>query len=214
MPKKSEKKSNSVKKQPPIHKILLILFSLFFFLGLMIYIVYLHRSVEKKTVEKSLPILTPPGTIEEKQVYTNKQYGFTLEYPKKWTYREFDGGVAFRRKDKVNDYAHEFIIVRVSSKVGEYQSKSLEAYAKIAGPLEIQKYKSLKGFRSIKTSSGVVGYEAYWNYVTLDGKPDVSDPITYLALPADTTKTIEISLENGKYYDIYEGMTESLAYTK
>lgn len=155
--------------------------------------------------------------------YTNSKYGFSIHYPGTLVVREFPDtkdGAGFRPLDKADDPANEVITISVLDKNADLMTDSLEDYAKVAASVQIQNYLKLNSISPVKTNSGLTGYTTTWDVapITILGaspsaQTSVSLPITYFDLgEASLSATVQISLGDEYYKDIYNQMIKTYSY--
>lgn len=163
---------------------------------------------------------TPPPKSEsspesEWKTYTNKKYGYTIDYPAFWTERSFgDSGTGLGDHTQKDDYSKEFVVVDVMNKPGNYTNVPFKEYVKQAATYEIQNYQDLKTIETVVTKSGTEGYLTTWNVMSLgSGSVTVSNPITYFPAPKnDNSITIQVRLDDLKYLDVYKQMLTTFRY--
>lgn len=132
------------------------------------------------------------------QTYLNEDFGYSVNYPSAWTFREFPdtkSGAGFRPLGTPEDVASECINIDARGTAeNEYQTP-FEDYVKRAAVVEIQNYEKLNSIESITTNSGLVGYETTWIYRSFSGQERVSLPITYF----ENKKTVRAEYGQLKY---------------
>lgn len=178
---------------------------------------YYYRPTNTVVKPVATPVATPAPLTEATpepaawQTYTNAKYGYSIDYPNDWTYREFPStksGAAFRlTSEPVNPGINEPITIDVSPKVGNYLDMPFADYVKIAGSQEIQNYEGLLTNKPIVTKDGVTGYQTTWKVSPLASSGSgsgVSLPITYFALPSDQTQLVRVSLNSDEALATYE----------
>lgn len=150
----------------------------------------------------------------EWRTYTSSNMGFSIQYPSDWSYRELETGVSFYETIGGENIGEEPISVQVLNKSANGANLPFKDYVKTAAMNEIQNYVSLSSINPIKTSTGVSGYSTTWNVRSIGGNTELSEslPISYFEIPGDNTATIQVTLDNDKYIDIYERMISTLEY--
>lgn len=167
----------------------------------------------------SAPITSPTTVVAPTwQTYTNVKRAYSVNYPSDWRVREFteSDGAAFSPLSKANDPANETITVTVARRLTDNPNLSFEDYVKIAATSEIQNYTKLASIKKIVTDDEVTGYETTWNIQPLMGQSGgtgVSLPITYFALPNNTTATLQISLSSSEDLATYEQMLKTVKFS-
>lgn len=146
------------------------------------------------------------------KTYFNMKYGYSIKYPADWTPREYPDtktGAAFRPTEAPDDFMSEFIQINLNKRDLDSRSVPFADYVKIAAPKEIQNYENLASITKIVTKSGIIGYETTWNVQSMmgtGGGSGVAGPITYFDSKDDSADTIQVTLSNEKYKEIYEEM--------
>ncbi len=116
------------------------------------------------------------------QIYTNNKFGYSINYPNNWTFREFPDtqtGAGFIPPNSPKDIASECITIDARGTAENKYSVPFDEYVKTAAIEEIQNYQKLNSIEAITTASGLVGYKTTWIYKTMDGQEKTSLPITY-----------------------------------
>jgi|GEM_PF-5021772 len=153
---------------------------------------------------------TPPEADDETvgwKSYINETYNYEVKIPPGWVYREFPGtksGAAFRPPDLPNEINSEVIKVDAGDRPLNKQGVPFESYVREAAAQEIQGYETLYSIEETITKSGVKGYKTRWNYRFLSDPPRVSLPITYFDTGRKDGKTVQVSLGNEDYMDVYD----------
>lgn len=132
------------------------------------------------------------------QTYKNEQFGYSVDYPGDWTYREFPAmktGAGFRPLNSLNEIASECITVDARGTAENEYETQLDDYVKRAAIVEIQNYEKLESSESITTTDGLAGYKTTWIYLTFDGQERKSLPITYF----ENKKIIQMTYGPYKY---------------
>ncbi len=140
------------------------------------------------------------------KTYTNEKWGYSVKYPSDWTYREFPStrdGAGFRPLDKPNDVRYEFIGIRLGKRALDSINIPFEEYVKRVAIEEIQNYQSLVSIEKVPTKDGLVGYKTTWNVRSLEGGIQESLPITYFDYKNSSGDTVQVSIENNDYMNIY-----------
>lgn len=166
------------------------------------------KSATKPTVTPTKPATTSSATTTWK-TYTNKTTNYSINYSDKWTFREFPGtgtGAGFRLLTSANDPTNEFININKMERDPNHLKTVFSEYVKIAATFEIENYTSLATIKKITTSTGLVGYETTWNIITLDGKKEISLPITYFDTKDSKGNTVQVTLNDKNYLDDYNKM--------
>ena len=165
--------------------------------------------------------LAHQGATTSWQIYKNKLFGYSIAYPSDWTLREFPDtqtGAGLRPFNSPNDVASECITVDERSAPASDYMVPLDAYAKIAGRMEIQGYDTIHTIQSVTTTDGLVGYETTWLYKTVTGQENISLPITYIEnnKTIQTSnglmkyKTLQIILNSGDCKEVYDHMLSTV----
>lgn len=159
------------------------------------------------------PTNTPAA--ESWNTYANPDQSFFIDYPSKWSIRDFENGVAFNPismpgyPDKSDS-----ITITTGEKLANYKDDTLEEYVKKAGE-EIQNYGKLISLKRVVTNEGAVGYGATWEVKPLSGKDSdvsVSQPITYFELPSSKTKLLRVVLDRKDDLVVYEKMLQTIKF--
>ena len=147
--------------------------------------------------------------ISNWKTYSNTKYGYAISYPPNWVYREFPNskdGAGFRLESEPNDLTYEHVSIIYSARGSDDINIPFDTYVKQAATREIQDYLSLVSISEVKTSSNIIGYKTTWNVQEM-GQPSsktyISLPITYFDTKDSYGGTIQISLEDTNYIDLY-----------
>ena len=154
-------------------------------------------------------IIPTKNPIQNWKTYSNTKYGYSINYPNIWTFREFpdiNDGAGFRLSTSINDLKNEFINIDEMGRGESYQKMVFDEYVKNAGPYEIENYNSLATIEKITTNTGIIGYKVTWNFTDRNGKEQVSLPITYFDTKKSNGDTVQVSLNNKNYLDDYNKM--------
>ena len=154
-----------------------------------------YKHVAPKNIKSSI---VPENKIIGQQTYINTKFGYSIEYPANWVFREFpetQTGAGFKPLDSSNDIASECVTVD-SRGTGENEYNTpFNTYVKKAAIVEIQGYEKSNSIKSITTATGLIGYETTWIYKDVNGQEKISLPITYF----DNKNTIQINDIKLKY---------------
>ncbi len=170
----------------------------------------------------TFPSATPSQAVNWK-TYTNTKHGFSIDYPSNWDFRESPdskNGAGFNPLDKPGyPDKSDSITISAGQKMGGYDDKSLEEYAKVAG-MEIQNYNDLASLKRVTTVEGIVGYQTTWMVqpMSVMGQPSTggeteSLPIAYFELPNSKTLLVRVTLNREEDLVTYEKMLTSLKFT-
>lgn len=151
------------------------------------------------------------------KTYKNS-YGYEIEYPSDWTYREFPGtksGAGFRPVSKSDDYINEFIVVDNINRGSDYCDIDFSEYVKTAfakeagaGDQVLNSIKKVDNFANIET------YETTWKYVNMEGKEVISLPITYFKSNKKGCSSPQLVLYNNDYLEMYRQMAKTFKLTE
>jgi hypothetical protein len=158
----------------------------------------------------------------EWQTYTNGQFGYRIDYPVNWIFREFPGtlsGAGFRSASSTVDIATECITIDEKQTPSNENGTSFANYVKKAASVEIQGYEKLNSIEPITTDNGLQGYSTTWIHKDAEGKKKVSLPIAYfdneknITLDKNTEKykTVQVILNSPECLVIYEEMIATLS---
>ncbi len=151
------------------------------------------------------------------KTYQNARYGFAVNYPDDWTFREFPDtkdGAGFRPVKSPDDPASESITVALRTRVSADVSMPFAEYVKVAAAREIQGFESLASIEKITTDSGLTGYKTTWNYRGPAGGPlKISWPITYFDAKDSKGDTVQFSLEDVKDEAVYDDMISTFEFS-
>jgi hypothetical protein len=173
-----------------------------------------YKDVAPKNIE---PSIIPENKIIGQQTYINTKFGYSIEYPANWVFREFPDtqtGAGFRPLNSPNEITSECVIVD-SRGTGENEYNTpFSAYVKKAAIIEIQGYEKLNSIKSITTATGLIGYETTWIYKDVNGQDKISLPITYFGNKNTIQtndiklkyKTVQITLNSKNCEEIYNQM--------
>ncbi len=156
--------------------------------------------------------IAPVVPSDDQKTYTNKKYNFQIQYPKDWTARDCETGVAFSPKNNTN--GQEAINIGFYTRGSEYCKIPFEDYIKISGPSEIQNYQSIDTITGGVLDGGARVYEITWNYTDLQGMGKISLPITYFETNQQSCGTVEAFLNDNNYKDIYNQIISTFKFTK
>ncbi|HSX40976.1 MAG TPA: hypothetical protein VLF68_05195 [Candidatus Saccharimonadales bacterium] len=151
------------------------------------------------------------------KTYTNKKFGFSISYPDTLTAKEYpdtQNGAGFYPAGKENDPASLVANITVNPKIPSMAAVPFDQYVKTAATQEIQGYQKLNSIQSVKTASGITGYETTWIVApppvlgtsSAVRAPSVSLPITYFPLVSDPTQTVQVSLSDTNFLHDYNAM--------
>lgn len=146
----------------------------------------------------STPTFTNCVLKTDQQAYTNNKFGYSVDYPSDWTFREFPDtqtGAGFRPLNSSDEIASECVTVDARGTAANEYDTPFDEYVKKAGATEIQNYEKLNSIKPITTADGSIGYETTWIYKSFDGPEKVSLPITYF----ENQKTIQTQNSQLKY---------------
>lgn len=172
---------------------------------------YLKSTNKLPRIAFSFPTTSPSEDNGETgfKTYTNTKYGYSINYPDNWTFREFPStksGAGFRPMDKPDDIQYEFINISARQRTLESREIPFDEYVKTAATHEIQNYESLASIEKVVTKSGITGYKTTWNVQSITGSGmGVSRPITYFDLKDANADTIQVSVGEG-YDEVYNQM--------
>lgn len=155
------------------------------------------------------------------QTYKNTKFGYSVDYPGDWTFREFPDtqtGAGFRPLNSPEEIASECITVDERGTAGNEYNTSFDEYVKRAAIVEIQGYEKLNSITSVTATAGLVGYETTWIYRAIDGQEKNSLPITYFENEKTVQsengqlryKTVQITLNNEDCEGTYSQMLSTL----
>lgn len=178
----------------------------------------------------SLPITNPISdesdatfriTKPDWQTYVNTKFGYSINYPGNWTFREFPDtqtGAGFRPLDSPDEIASECVTVDERGTAANEYNTPLDEYAKKAAIVEIQDYEKLNSIATVTTTAGSVGYETTWLYRTMTGQEKVSLPIAYFENDRQDNqlkyKTVQITLNSEDCEGTYGQMLPTLKLLK
>jgi hypothetical protein len=184
------------------------------YLYILVFLVLILLSVGGYFLYKKYFVKTPQGNVQKtnlnvssENIYKNIKYGYSIEYPDQWTFREIpdtQSGAAFRKISDPNDYSHEYVVVDFARRGSDSKNIPFEEYVKKAAIEEIQNFVSLNSIEKVVTKTGIIGYKTTWNMQEEDGIK-VSNPITYFDTGDTEGDTIQVSTW-GDYMDIYNKM--------
>ncbi len=160
---------------------------------------------------------TPTASTVTMKTYTNAKYGYSIQYPSNWTYREYpdtQNGAGFRLLSSANDVSSEVITIAQNARPTNQASLSFENYVKIAATQEIQNYTSLVSKEQITTGSGLVGYKTTWKVASMSGDSTTTSlPITYFNAK-NAKDTVQVTITDKNYLDTYDSMLTTFDLTK
>jgi len=173
----------------------------------------------------SIPVTDPISDESDKaftierivwRTYLNEEFGYGINYPRTWTFREFPDtktGAGFRSLNSADDIASECIVVSARGTAENEYNTPFYDYVQKAAAVEIQNYERLDSIEPVTTSNGLLGYKTTWIYQTLDGEEKASLPITYFdnkkTVGQLKYKTVQIALENEDCKGVYDQMISS-----
>lgn len=185
---------------------------------------YQNTKAPKTTPQASQSPATQQPSV---QTYTNTKYNYSVQYPGVWeiqTYPDTQTGANFFLKDSGGNFQSTIATIAVQGRTGNGYGMPIADYAKIAASSEIQNYGKLDSIKEVKTSSGLTGYETRWIVQSIsilddNGKlapitTSASLPITYFQIPGDDKHTLQVTLENSEYEDVYNNLIRTVAFTK
>jgi hypothetical protein len=180
---------------------------------------YLGESVKNSLPSVSINTQIPTSETEKTdnwQTYTNGDYKLEIKYPAGWTFRDYNSGAAFFPKDKSteNETGNGYINIGFYKRGANYCKIPFDDYVKIAGPSEIQNYESLNTGEVGINDNGLEFYKITWNYSDFRGNKKISSPITYFETSDDLCGSIEISLNDENYSDIYNKIISTFKFAK
>ena len=156
------------------------------------------------------------GKEEEKGgylTYTNEKFGYSVDYPPDWTFREFPDtkdGAGFRPMNSPDDVSSECVSVAERGTADGGYGAMFSDYVRKAAVIEIQNYLRLNSISPIGTESGIIGYKTTWDYRLFGGEEKVSLPITYFENEKEKGglkyKTVQISLNDESCEEAYGQM--------
>jgi len=162
-------------------------------------------SSDKVTVGQIIP--WPPTNISmidewkgEWETYNNILSGYSIQYPKGWTYREilsYDNLTTLALQPLGLEY--EVINIIGNKGPSDFKDMSFDKYVKIAAQQNIQGYQKLHSIENVTTTNGIEGYKTHWYVEGFNGKRWISSPITYFESNLEGIKTIDVELTNTKY---------------
>jgi len=161
----------------------------------------------------------------DRQTYANVKFGYSIDYPSNWTFREFPDtqtGAGFRPLNSPEEIASECVTVDERGTAANEYNTPLDEYAKKAAIVEIQGYEKLNSIKSVTTTAGLIGYETTWIYGTINGQEKVSLPIVYFENEKTVQagngqlkyKTVQITLNNQDCEGTYNQMLPTLKLLK
>lgn len=156
------------------------------------------------------------GKEEEKSdylTYTNEEFGYSVDYPSDWTFREFPDtkdGAGFRPMNSPEKISSECVsVAERGTAEGEYGTMFSD-YVRKAAIVEIQNYLRLNAIVPVEAESGIIGYKTTWDYRLFGGEEKVSLPITYFDNEKEKNglryKTVQISLNDENCESAYDKM--------
>lgn len=156
---------------------------------------------------------TRSGQKADWKTYSNTEYKYAVNYPATWSVREFPDpktGATFKPPDS----EEEVITIDAMGQVWDERGAiPFEEYIKTAGMQEIQGYLSLNSSEEVVTKYGLKGFKTTWNVSSLAGEEYIAQPRTYFPLPEKYgNKTLQLSLEDDNYAQIYNQMLETIEY--
>ncbi|MFA5355634.1 MAG: hypothetical protein WC302_02830 [Candidatus Paceibacterota bacterium] len=153
------------------------------------------------------------------QTYINQDFGYSIDYPSTWTFREFPDtktGAGFRPLNSADGVASECIVVSARGTAENEYNTPFYDYVQRAAAVEIQNYERLDSIEPVETASGLLGYRTTWVYRTFDGQEKSSLPIAYFDNKKTSGqlkyKTVQIALETEDCMEIYNQMLPSFNY--
>ncbi len=154
--------------------------------------------------------------------YTNNKFGYSINYPSDWTFREFPDtrtGSGFRPLNSPDDIASECITIDARETAERNYNLPFDEYVKVAGKEEIQNYEKLNSIEPITTDKGLSGYKTTWAYRDFSGQEKISLPISYFDNKKITQgqnsqlkfKTFQIILNNQECEEVYNKMLSTFS---
>lgn len=151
------------------------------------------------------------------QSYNNKKFGYSINYPSDWTFREFPDtqtGAGFRPLSSANDIESECITIDERGTAANQYNTPFEEYVKTAAINEIQGYERLNSIQPVTAADGLAGFETTWIYKNFSGQEKTSLPITYFDNKKTAQvggnqlkfKTVQVILNNNDCESIYNQM--------
>ena len=172
----------------------------FFFFG---------KTRNTNTAQTTTPTVNPTVTSSNNaswKTYSNEKYNFTIEYPSDLVMSEISN------TNKNGASFSDAISIAVGKTLLNYQTLSLEEFAKIAGS-ETENRNSLASYKKVITVTGIVGYKTTWMVQTrsMKGNPPTAKeseslPITYFELPGNKMEIVRVELLKSEYLNTYEKM--------
>ena len=144
---------------------------------------------------------TQKGETDNWQTYTNKKYNFEIKYPLDWSVRDYGTGAAISPKNNVTQDGA--VNVEFMARGTDYCKIAFADYVKIAGPSEIQGYKSINTINGFALNDNMGMYQITWNYLDSSNVGKISLPITYFEEKPEICGDIEVFLNDNNYSDIY-----------
>ena len=152
------------------------------------------------------------------KTYENKVLGYEIKYPNDWIHREYPNtqtGAGFRPIN--SDY--EFININAMTGAEMDYNIPFNDYVKEAAIKEIQGFEKLNSIEEISTATVIKGYKTTWIYSDMNSNDkNISLPITYFDYKKTVGDfkymTIQVSLGDKEYEEIYEQMLSTLKIIK
>lgn len=173
---------------------------------------------EKKlnTKTNKAPSASPTTMIVKiDKTYSNIKDLYTVTYPGSWSIYEFQDtiGATFIPEGMKKDPSYGVISIAKSSKSPNLSKLSFEEYVKVAAADEIQGHEKLLSIEQVTTTSSIIGYKTVWQIAKGNPSPFSTSTITYFPLQNDQKNTIQISLSDDTYKDIYTQIITSFKYS-
>ncbi|MFA5083790.1 MAG: hypothetical protein WC475_00170 [Candidatus Paceibacterota bacterium] len=159
------------------------------------------------------------------QSYMNEKFGYSVDYPNDWTFREFPDtktGAGFRPSGSPEDIASECVNIDARGTAENEYDTPFDEYVKIAAPVEIQGFEKLNSIEPVMTAGGLTGYKTTWIYKNFSGQEKISLPIAYFdneetiqeSFGPLKYKTVQISLNSEACEEIYNQMLSTFRLPK
>jgi hypothetical protein len=186
------------------------------------------------TAYESIPVTNPVSDESDSffnikkadwQVYSNEKFGYSVNYPGDWIYREFPDtktGAGFRPLSSPDEIASECVVVSARGTAENEYNALFDEYVKKAAAVEIQNFEKLNSIEPIITDAELTGYKTTWIYKSMAGEDEVSLPIAYfenkkIIQEGDGElkyKTVQISLEKEDCREVYSRMLSTFKLLK
>jgi len=175
---------------------------------------------------KSFTENQPLVESQDLQTYENQKFGYSIEYPSDWKFREYPNtqtGAGFQPIASPNELSSECIHIDARGTLDSENDTPFDEYVKRAGIVEIEGYKKLNSIETIATVSGLTGYKTTWSG-SWHGQEGISSPITYfennksfwVSGGSMQYKTVQVTLENSSQdcEDVYNQMIKTFTTRK